>query len=109
MPASSDWNRPLSSFQAWQGLQLLGNCDRTFRIEKDEFYARLGRFKNVTFSPQTIEEHLHLKRLERRISLRQLGKQINVHYKTIAKWENNLAFSSEEHRKLIVNFLGYEP
>ena len=88
---------------------MLGNWERNLRLNKSKFYSHLGKFKDVPQNPKTLEEHLHLRRLEQGISLRQLGRQFNIYYKAIATWEKKSSPLPLEYRKRIVEFLGYDP
>ena len=88
---------------------MLGICERIIRLDKARFQAHLSRFKGVPSNPKTLEEHLHVRRVELDLSMRQLASLLGIDYHAISTWEQGLYNPSREYRKRVVEFLGYDP
>ena len=61
--------------------------------------------------PYTIGEHLRKKRIDMHLSMTQLVDALGLEVtdSAIEQWEKNQNRPTEEHRKRIVEFLGFDP
>ena len=65
--------------------------------------------RGVSQVPQTLGEHLRLKRIDMGLTQPQLGATLGVGWQTVERWEHNYRPIRANWRKNIVRFLGYEP
>jgi predicted transcriptional regulator len=62
-------------------------------------------------TPKTLGEHLRKKRVDMQLSMTQLANLLGLGISdtAIEKWEKNQNRPTEEHRKRIIEFLGFNP
>jgi DNA-binding transcriptional regulator YiaG len=71
-------------------------------------FRQLRRYPTA---PKTLGEHLRKKREDMQLSMTQLAKTLGLGIAdaAIEKWEKNQDRPTDEHRKCIVEFLGFNP
>ena len=92
-------------------LRQLACCHRTIRIRRQPnspYFRGLRRYPAV---PKTLGEHLRKKRIDMHLSMSQLAKILGfgISDTAIEKWEKNQNRPTDEHRKRIIQFLGFDP
>jgi transcriptional regulator with XRE-family HTH domain len=62
-------------------------------------------------NPKTLGEHLRKKRIDLQLSMTKLARilGLGITDTAIEKWEKNQNRPTKEHRKRIVEFLGFNP
>lgn len=58
---------------------------------------------------QTVGDHIHYARLERKVLIKDVIAQLNIDRETLRGWEKNITIPSVQHAPLIIKFLGYNP
>jgi DNA-binding transcriptional regulator YiaG len=89
----------------------LGVCHRTIRILKPPNSEHFKRLRNYPANPKTLGEHLRKKRIDLALSMTQLAKSLGLGITdtAIEKWEKNQNRPTESCRRLIVEFLEFDP
>jgi DNA-binding transcriptional regulator YiaG len=92
-------------------LRQLACCHRTIRVHRSSISLHFRQLRRYPATPQTLGEHLRKKRVDMQLSMTQLAKMLGIGITdtAIEKWEKNQNRPTEEHRKLIVEFLGFNP
>ena len=58
---------------------------------------------------KTLGDHLKSKRLERKLTLKQLAEILGVSLSAVSFWEANCYLPSDWRRDRVIGFLGYDP
>ena len=59
--------------------------------------------------PETLGEHLRLKRIDTGLTHIQVAQLLGVAYQTVERWEHKRTPITSKNRLKIISFLGYEP
>ncbi|MEN9284836.1 MAG: helix-turn-helix protein [Verrucomicrobiota bacterium] len=94
---------------------MLGIC--AFRVErhislKKRVTANCVQFVNqlvATSTPTTFAEHVRKRRLELKLSQKQLAKLLDSTHDTISSWELGQSKPQAKYRQRVVKWLGYDP
>ena len=89
----------------------LACCHRTIRVHRSSISLHFRRLRRYPTAPKTLGEHLRKKRVDMQLSMTQLAKTLGLAITdaAIEKWEKNQNHPTDEHRKRIVEFLGFNP
>jgi transcriptional regulator with XRE-family HTH domain len=68
-----------------------------------------GRVVRIPTLPQTVGDHIRLKRLGLKMIRRDLAEQMGVNMTSIANWESNRMQPDHTHMPAVIRFLGYNP
>ena len=94
---------------------LLGIC--ALRVQrhiplKQRVSANCVQFVNqlvAAGTPTTFAEHVRKRRLELKLSQKQLAKVLDTTHDTISSWELGLSKPQAKYRARVVKWLGYDP
>jgi len=89
----------------------LGICHRHINALKPANSLHFRRLRHYPATPTTLGEHLRKKRIDLSLSMTQLAKLLGLGITdtAIEKWEKDQNRSTEFHRRLIIEFLGFDP
>jgi DNA-binding transcriptional regulator YiaG len=81
------------------------------RVHRSSISLHFRQVRRYPAAPKTLGDHLRKKRVDMQLSMTQLAKllEFGITDSAIEKWEKNQNRPTEEHRKLIVEFLGFNP
>jgi transcriptional regulator with XRE-family HTH domain len=65
--------------------------------------------KETDFEPQTFGEHVRKRRLELRLTQKQVAERLGVNPWTVLNWEKDHTEPPIEFMPAIIRFLGYDP
>ena len=60
-------------------------------------------------TPTTFAEHVRKRRLELKLSQKQLAKVLDTTHDTVSSWELGLSKPQAKYRARVVKWLGYDP
>lgn len=63
----------------------------------------------IPLKPETVGDHLRLRRLKLKLQVKQLAKRLGVHPQAITNWEANGNQPDLAYMPAIIEFLGYNP
>jgi DNA-binding transcriptional regulator YiaG len=89
----------------------LAFCHRIIRNRRHPNSPHFRSLRRYPTNPKTLGEHLRKKRIDLHLSMTQLAKMLGfgISDTAIEKWEKNENRPTDEHRKPIVEFLGFNP
>ena len=89
----------------------MGIYHRQIKARKPANSLHFQRLRHYPTAPTTLGEHLSKKRIDLSLSMTQLAKLLGLGITdtAIEKWEKNQNRPTDGHRKIIVEFLGFEP
>ena len=76
------------------------------KVRPEEHLLRTMR---IPAQPQTLGDHLRLRRLELKLLQKQVAKRLGVNTATILNWETNVTKPYFSYIPGIIEFLGYNP
>ena len=84
---------------------------RTIRHQRKLSSIHFRQLRRYLTLPQTLGEHLRKERIDRHLSMTQLAKvmRLGITDSAIEKWEKNQNRPTADHRRRIVEFLGFDP
>jgi len=88
---------------------LLGICHVTRTVPIRRITPRWKQRKPVAARPKTLGEHLKKARVDKGLTLKQLGQLLGVHYRSVYGWENGQHAPKPSQIDAIAAFLGYKP
>ena len=65
--------------------------------------------KGYPSTPATLGEHLRAYRMDYGYSAFELSLELGVYESTIYKWEKGDSSPTLKHKKIIIEFMGYDP
>ena len=65
--------------------------------------------KDTDLKPQALGEHIRKRRLELRLSQKEVARRLGWSWRTIFNWENGKTEPAVESIPAIIGFLGYDP
>jgi DNA-binding transcriptional regulator YiaG len=89
----------------------LACCHLTTRIERTSESLHFRSLRRYPATPKTLGEHLRKKRIDLHLSMTQLIERLglDVSDSSVEKWEKSKIRPSAEHRRQIVEFIGFDP
>jgi site-specific DNA recombinase len=88
----------------------------TYRFEKPNELERavpketfLRSAIRIPINPETVGDHLRLRRLRLKLLQKQLAERLGVNTATVHNWECNFSEPGFEYMPAIIEFLGYNP
>lgn len=87
----------------------------TYRFEKPNELERavpqgsLSGAIQIPVNPDTVGDHIRLRRLKLKLMQKQVAEQLGVVQTTIHNWETNVSQPGFEHMPAIIEFVGYNP
>jgi transcriptional regulator with XRE-family HTH domain len=70
--------------------------------------SRLSAPKATDVEPQTLGEHIRKRRLELRLSQKEVARRLGRSWRTVFNWENRKTRPAIESMPTIIGFLGYD-
>jgi transcriptional regulator with XRE-family HTH domain len=65
--------------------------------------------KDTDFEPRTLGERIRKRRLELRLSQKEVARRLGWSWRTVFNWENGKTKPAVESIPAIIGFLGYDP
>jgi len=88
----------------------------TYRFEKPNQVERgvpmqecLATPIRIPVAPETVGDHIRLRRLKLKLLEKQIAERLGVHKATVHNWEANLTQPAFEYMPAVIEFLGYNP
>jgi len=86
-------------------IALLAISERTIRASRRHIPAKRFPRKAFPLSLKTLGDHLHMKRLEKGFSAKELAQKVNVAKSMIGLWERDVELPKEREWQLLENLL----
>ena len=88
---------------------LMGICERRWIVPIPKVSLHRRRMRGAPAEPQTLGEHLRVKRIDMGLTQPQLSEKLGVAWQTVERWEHNYRPIRPASRAKIVAFLGFDP
>jgi transcriptional regulator with XRE-family HTH domain len=85
-----------------------GQPDQAVPVVLPQSYST-GRVIRIPTQPQTVGDHIRLRRLGLKLLQRDVAEQLGVEITSIHNWEGNASIPEIRYMPAIIRFLGYNP
>jgi DNA-binding XRE family transcriptional regulator len=87
----------------------LGICERRITAQIPTLSLHRRKIRGASASPETLGEHLRLKRIDSGLTLVQVAQLLGLNWHTLQRCEHSSNRLKLKTRQKIVAFLGFDP
>lgn len=90
-------------------MRLLAFHQRQVLVNRGRYTRRWWLRSDRHLNPTCLADHVRAKRLKENLTMKELACQLGVSEATLKYWEMHKNPPSEQNRKLLLEYLGYDP
>jgi len=90
-------------------MRLLAFHQRRLLVNRGRYTRRWWLRSDRHLNPTCLADHVRAKRLKENLTMKELACQLGISEATLKYWEMHKNPPSEQNRKLLSEYLGYEP
>jgi ribosome-binding protein aMBF1 (putative translation factor) len=90
-------------------MRLLAFHQRRLVVKRGRYTRRWQLRSDKHLNPTCLADHVRAKRLKENLTMKELAEKLGVSKGTLKYWEMHKNPPSEDNRKMLVEYLGFDP